>query len=398
MKILFLLPGLGISGGTYVVFQHARFLKSQGHEVVFFSNQPENKQLSCWHPFLKEISLLTWDESTSQTWDSVVATYWLTALQAPALKAKSYVYFVQSIESRFYFGEENKFIRELVDSTYSMAFSFVTEATWIKEYLLEHHSQDCALVRNGIDKDLYHPPKKEDLPSPRKHLRVLVEGPIGIDFKQVIPTIRLLKEFHDIETWLLTSTKIAWLPKVDKLFSSVPVGQVPSIMRQCDLILKLSLIEGMFGPPLEMFHCGGTAVTYGIAGHAEYMEHEKNSLVAKVGDNNEVRKHVRRLNSDRPYLSELRTNALATASEWPDWAKSSCEFEVFLSRARFTDNLAAPSAETTRLESAFDYFGLNGAKTLKSQIKLFGLKHLPIKEFYRDVKFWVEILKRETTR
>ena len=398
MKILFLLHGLGISGGTYVVFQHARFLKSQGHEVIFFSNLPEDKKQSRWHPFLEEISLLSWDECKSRTWDSVVATFWLTAFQAPALKAKSYVYFVQSIESRFYFGEENKFVRELVDATYSMAFTYVTEATWIKEYLLENHSQTCALVRNGIDKELYHSPNNEDLPSPRKQLRVLIEGPLGIDFKQVIPTIRLLNEFHDIETWLLTSTKIGWVPKVDKLFSSVPVTQVPAIMRQCDLILKLSLIEGMFGPPLEMFHCGGTAITYDISGHAEYMVHQKNSLVAKVGDKNEVRQHIRRLNSDRPYLSELRSNALATARAWPDWSESSCQFEAFLSHTPLTGNLDVPSTETTRLESAFDYFGINSAKTLKSRVKLFGLRPLSAREFYRDLKFWAAILKPETAR
>ena len=53
------------------------------------------------------------------------------------------------------------------------------------------------------------------------------------------------------------------------------------IYRSCDVIVKLSYVEGMFGPPLEMFHCGGTSIVYDVTGHDEYIVHGKNGLVAK---------------------------------------------------------------------------------------------------------------------
>lgn len=40
----------------------------------------------------------------------------------------------------------------------------------------------------------------------------------------------------------------------------------------------------MFGPPLEMFHCGGTSIVYDVTGHDEYIVHDKNGLVAKTDD------------------------------------------------------------------------------------------------------------------
>jgi hypothetical protein len=54
-----------------------------------------------------------------------------------------------------------------------------------------------------------------------------------------------------------------------------------SVYRSCDDILKLSLVESMFGPPLEMFHCGGTAIVYNVTGHDEYIVHGRNALVAE---------------------------------------------------------------------------------------------------------------------
>jgi hypothetical protein len=40
----------------------------------------------------------------------------------------------------------------------------------------------------------------------------------------------------------------------------------PLVYRSCDILGKLSYVEGMFGPPLEMFHCGWTAIVYNVTG------------------------------------------------------------------------------------------------------------------------------------
>lgn len=67
----------------------------------------------------------------------------------------------------------------------------------------------------------------------------------------------------------------------------------PEIYRSCDVIVKLSYIEGMFGPPLEMFHCGGTAIVYDVTGHDEYIVHEKNALVVKTDDDKQVINYIK---------------------------------------------------------------------------------------------------------
>jgi len=94
-------------------------------------------------------------------------------------------------------------------------------------------------------------------------------------FKNVEKTIELCLQSDADEIWLLTSTEISEYPGVDKCFSRVAIEKTPEIYRSCDVLVKLSYVEGMFGPPLEMFHCGGTAIVYDVTGHDEYIKHKK---------------------------------------------------------------------------------------------------------------------------
>ena len=94
------------------------------------------------------------------------------------------------------------------------------------------------------------------------------------------------------------------------------------------MLLKLSTVEGMFGPPLEMFHCGGTSIVYDVTGHDEYIVHGRNALVARKHDEAAVRGYVRRLKETPEFLQGLKAGALKTAQSWPDWAESGRQFEL----------------------------------------------------------------------
>lgn len=67
----------------------------------------------------------------------------------------------------------------------------------------------------------------------------------------------------------------------------------------------------MFGPPLELFHCGGTAVVF-ISGHDEYIVNGKNAVVVSTGDTDGVR-CPEKLICDRTELSRLQEGARQTA-------------------------------------------------------------------------------------
>lgn len=338
MKIGFLLGSPGISGGSYVIYEHASRLKRKGYEVAIITRQEVQPDEHAWHSSAAELDWLTIRQARTACFDIIFATWWETAFLLRKLKAKHCAYFVQSIESRFFEppdpqhhrNMERALWRNLCESTYSCAVPMITEARWIQEYLHQHHNNWPHLVRNGIRKDIYTAQGKAIAPRQPGCFRVLVEGPVEVFFKNVPTAIRLAKAAGANEIWLLTSSDIQSWPDVDRIFSQVPIHDTPAIYRSCDLVLKLSHVEGMFGPPLEMFHCGGTALVYNVTGHDEYIVHDQNAYVVRTDDENEVIRRLRHLKEHPAELVRLRQGAAATAAAWPDWDACSAKFEQAL--------------------------------------------------------------------
>lgn len=332
-KVAFLMPSVvAISGGLNVIFRHAMELADAGTTVALVRSPPIQRQQIEWHPiadYFKKHSHLLWPDYASvagEQFDLAIATWWHTFFDLWKVKAYRYGYFVQSIESRFY-GREERALRSWVDSTYEMPISYVTECQWIQKYLHKLYGHKAFLVPNGIDKQLFHPNGESAAPRRLSGLRVLIEGAIDHDIKNVPASIRLAREARAEEVWLLTSSRVRDVAGVDRVFSQVSQLDVPAIYRSCDVLIKLSTVEGMFGPPLEMFHCGGTAIVYDVTGHDEYIVHGRNALVARANDELSVKRFIALLKEFPVFLESLKAGGLETAAQWPDWHKSGRLFQ-----------------------------------------------------------------------
>lgn len=367
MKIAFFIGSVDISGGSYVIYQHALFLQQQGHDVFIIAQFPfTSKQLE-WHPATHVLRFVHISGLSNEYFDLAIATWWKTAAELHLIKASYYCYFVQSIESRFY-PDHQKPLKALVDHTYTLPLPGLTEARWIQKYLKDSYNHDYHLVPNGIRKDLYNTTGKQySSKLPKGQLRVLVEGPFGVSFKNVGKTIKLTRKAKPDEIWLLTSSDISRYPGVDRVFSRISIDKVGEIYRSCDVIIKLSYIEGMFGPPLEMFHCGGTAIVYAVTGHDEYINANHNAIVIPRDDEIGVIDAIKKLQNDYSFLSYLKENAKTTADQWIDWNESSRIFSENLIEYTSlppTKNLQ----ETLRQlnEAAWSKYSLEENKRLKS--------------------------------
>ncbi len=338
MKIGIFLGSPKINGGTYVIYEHASRLKKKGHQVVLITKQEVTPEEYAWHSSAHELEWLTLDQAKTESFDMVLATWWQSPFLLHELQATHYAYFVQSIETRFFENPDPANYRtkdigvwqEICEKTYSYALPIITEATWIQEYIYRQYNNFPQLVRNGIRKDIYT--AKGNVASPREpgRFRVLVEGPVDVGYKNVPASIRLAKEAGADEIWLLTSSPVDQYEHVDRVFSQVPIHETPEIYRSCDLLLKLSYVEGMFGPPLEMFHCGGTALVYNVTGHDEYIVHDQNSYVVARDEEEEVIRYLRHLKENSQELERLKQGAIQTASKWPDWEECADLFEKAL--------------------------------------------------------------------
>ncbi|PIF48653.1 glycosyl transferase family 1 [Pseudomonas sp. 29] len=365
MEVCFVVGSMAISGGTYVIIQHASYLRERGHSVTLAVQEPFTKDTLAWHDEALKLRCLPIEEAKKERFDLVIATWWKTAFELCNFDARRYGYFVQSIESRFY-PESERPLRSLVDATYNFPIEYVTEASWIQEHLNHCFHQRADLVRNGVRKDVYSPsgPTIEARPI-GKQPRVLVEGHFGVSFKNTALGVKLAREAGAKDIWLLTGSPINWIPGVSRVFSRVPMVKTAEIYRSCDILIKLSTVEGMFGPPLELFHCGGTSIVFDVSGHDEYIIDGKNAVVAKTGDVDAVVKALKRLLTDRTELLHLQGEALKTAEKWPSWPEASERFERWIEKC-----LEGPAVDRDRLleltNKAFEEYSISEKNRLNT--------------------------------
>ncbi len=332
-RICFLVGSMAISGGTYVIVQHAAYLHDNGYDITLAVQEPFTVQTLAWHDHASRLRCVPIEAARSETFDLVIATWWKTALELRHFNAPRYAYFVQSIESRFYPADEVP-LRKLVDATYQLPSAYVTEAAWIRDHLATGYGHEVALVRNGIRKDVYRTMGPTMAPrDPNRQPRVLVEGHFGVSFKNTALGVRLAREAGAKDIWVLTGTPVKWVPGVSRVFSRVPMTLTPEIYRSCDILIKLSTVEGMFGPPLEIFHCGGTAIVFDVTGHDEYIVDGQNACVVRRGDMDGVVAMLRHLLGDRAELEKLQAGALKTAEGWASWDESSAAFRNWVESA-----------------------------------------------------------------
>jgi O-antigen biosynthesis protein len=324
VKVAFLVNDLQLSGGVGVVVQHARQLsKIEGWDVTLVLVRDEEGP--SWHGYehLPHLHVRAREQALSEHYDVAVATWWETTFTLFELSADRYACFVQSLEDRFYRHDEAE--RMGAGLTLDLPVAFITEARWILDTLAGlRPDASCYLVHNGIDKDAFAPLERAPV-NTADPLRVLVEGSPSSWFKHVHEAIHAagaMREPHHV-TVVCGDRKALGEVVADAVVGPLSHREMADLYGRTDVVLKLSSVEGMFGPPLEGFHRGATCVVTPVTGHDEYVEHGWNGLLTDWDDLRGTARQLDLLARDRELLHFLRTNALETARAWPSWEQSS---------------------------------------------------------------------------
>lgn len=316
-KIAFLLPGVGISGGVAVVFRHAMMLANAGHDVLIINvgTAGDGSWFSKMLPPIYDV----WDYP-SYAFDGIdilFATGWQTAEWLEKVPSKRRIYFVQSDERRFF---DDEGLKRHIESTYRINCEYITEAHWIARMLKQEFDHQARYVPNGIDPSVFFPGtplyEKKGL-----RARVLLEGPLIIPFKGMADAYAAVADL-DCEIWLVSSAGAPpgnW--RVDKFFEKVSFEEMRAIYASCDIFLKMSRVEGFFGPPMEAMACGCAVVVGEVTGYEEFIVHDHNALVVKQGDVYGASKAILSLMHDDSLRRRLIDNGYKTAASWT-WSQS----------------------------------------------------------------------------
>lgn len=313
MKIAYMIPGCGVSGGIAVVCQHVNRLLDRGHEVILVT-ETEKRPIN-WFP-RQSVPIITVTDYPKNI-DILVATSWTTPFKVAVLPARHKFYFVQSDETRFH--SPDSVLEHLTRLSYTMRFNYFTEARWIRSWLDENFGHKAELVPNGLDDSIFYPDKP--IQPKGKKPRVLIEGAIDLPYKGMAEAFRAVQDL-DVEVWCISSfgkPKSNW--KCDRFFERVPINEMRRIYSSCDILLKLSRVEGFFGPPMEMMACGGSVIVGNVTGYDEYIVNEKNALVVDQMNIEQAKNAVERLINDKNLREVLIENGRLTAAEWK-WGNS----------------------------------------------------------------------------
>lgn len=308
MKVVYVLPGCGVSGGVAVACQHANRLRARGHDVTFVSESPE--RVISWFPN-QLVPIVGIDAAPSDP-DVLVATGWSTSFRVAILRARHKFYFVQSDETRFH--PQNSAWEHMTRLSYALNFNYLTEARWIRSWLAEQFGHQAELVPNGLDDTIFYP--AEPLEPRGARPRVLLEGAIDLPYKGMAEAFRAVSR-EDVEVWCVSSLGkplSGW--RCDRFFEQVPMNDMRRIYSSCDILLKLSRVEGFFGPPIEMMACGGAVVVGRVTGYDEYIEDGVNALVVDPSDTHQATAAVRQLIQDPDLRARLIEAGAATARKW----------------------------------------------------------------------------------
>lgn len=85
MKCAFLLESPDISGGTYVIFEHAIRMAKRGNIITIITEEPIDKNRLNWYPEARKLSWMTYKMAKSINFDIVIATWWHTVYKLYSL-------------------------------------------------------------------------------------------------------------------------------------------------------------------------------------------------------------------------------------------------------------------------------------------------------------------------
>ena len=338
--MVFVIEGAGISGGLNVIINHAKALLENGADVTLAFralSKSQRESLIHWRPDTEHLRISAFDELVGEKFDLAIATFWTTLFLLRMLDSHKQLYFVQSLETRFFLNEAGSSSASSPSllrcaATYLAGFPIITVANWLSNFLLTNTASKVWTVRNGIDKSLFQGLQERRVDFERKtRLSILLEGNPTTPMKGIWESIEVLRgtEFRDIDFVLASPVPVQAnlfsMPNL-KILAGTPMGRMPTLYGQSDALLKMSRIEGMFGPPLEAFHSGSTAVVSAVTGFDEYCQTGVNSIVVPVDDFTQMGEAICLLDEDRDLLATLKAGARLTASSWPDVKKSGTDF------------------------------------------------------------------------
>jgi glycosyltransferase involved in cell wall biosynthesis len=308
MKITFLLPVVGWSGGIRVVAIYAQWLAEHGHDVVLVSqaaHAPTLKQRlksllqgKGWlqhrplpASYLDGLGLehrvvpagKRPGPADVPPADVLISTWWETAEWAAQLP--------DSCGARVYFVQHHELFdfvpRERCEATYRLPFYKVVIAQWLADVMAsQYNDKQVDLVPNGVDPAQFHAPLRGKQPSPTVGMLYHEASFKGTDV--ALETVTALKAIYpDLRVVAFGGkppTGIYSVPSYVELHVAPPQDTLRTLYASCDVWLTTSRSEGFNLMAMEAMACRTPVVSTRTGWPVEGINSGKNGYLVDVDD------------------------------------------------------------------------------------------------------------------
>jgi glycosyltransferase involved in cell wall biosynthesis len=358
MKITFVTPGWGLSGGDRVIAIYAERLRKRGHDVLLVA--PGKRSPGPWRRFKDLLKGKGWgtehDEATHLSndvprvrldrprpvtdqdvpdADVVVATWWETAEWVAKLSPQkgAKVSFIQHYEVFF------DAPKARVDAVWRLPLHKITISKWLVDLAREEFGDDkVSLVFNSVDTAQFHAPPRGKEPVPT--IGMLYSPNIG--WKGTDVCLDALKKMTVKPSRVVAFSGSVRDPGVPP-HPSLPPGSsfhyrpaqdhIKDIYAECDVWLCGSRGEGFHLPPLEAMACRCPVVSTAVGGPSDIVKDGVNGYVVPIEDSTALAERLDRVLSlaDEAWRA-MSDAAYATATRYT-WDNATELFEQGLQEA-----------------------------------------------------------------
>ena len=313
MRISFILPEVGISGGVRSTFEVANRLKEKGHDVSIIypavvasygykwydlgrlagriiktvKNLMRGNKVDWFSLKADLIRVPTLAEKYIPQSDIIVATWWANAYDIAGYgpdKGEKF-YFIRSYET--WGGPKEK-----VDASYTLPLKKIVTSKSLK-YLIESKFGVSTLgpLPNGVDFDLfYREGESFDGHTPRR-VGVLCRPGEGKGIKDALEAFcSAKKEYPDMKLVLFgkrpSREDMKTLGEVypEEIHVTPSGDELRRIYNSLDIFIFSSRFEGFGNPPMEAMACGAACITTNVGAASDYTMPGKTALLSPPGD------------------------------------------------------------------------------------------------------------------
>lgn len=345
MKINFVLPGFGSTGGIKVALKYADALRENGHDVICYAPRiiydlgkhnklelfarrlfrfilpAEIKETRRKYPALRIVMPLFISDSTIRDADKTIATAWCTAFDVANLSQQKgeKIYFIQGYEV---WDDEQR-----GKDSYKLPMKHIVISKWIDDILV--NELDCApgiIVHNGVDTNIFQPSntaKKNDS-------IVFLMLYHNLSFKGVEDGLAayksLLERYEDISLNMFGQYVYPEKPSyVSNYYYNPPLTKLVQLYQESDVFIFPSREEGWGLTPVEAMACGCAVAGTNVGCMQEIGNNNENVLLSEPYDVNALASNLEQLIINKQLRKKISENGIKTANEL-NWDKS---YEAF---------------------------------------------------------------------